>query len=206
MDFRDVYRTLEKNRYFVFSHDDLLLFYPKYRKEHLKKLLHRWKRQGWIHSLKRGLYELSYPRDFAIPDLYVANRLYEPSYCSLETALSHYSIIPEISMAVTSITTKPTRKFRNEHGLFVYHTVKPDAFAGYCIEKHQGFEIRIAEPEKALTDYLYFRVQQSRQVRLEDVRLDIDLVRRMNKRKLNRYAGWYNMDWGKCYGHIRDLD
>jgi len=111
MNFKDIYRTLEKNKYYVFSYKDVLSFYPNEKTSSLKKLIYRWKNKEWICTLKRGLYELSYPKDFTIPDMYIANRLYEPSYVSLETALSNYSIIPEVSMAVTSITPKPTRKF-----------------------------------------------------------------------------------------------
>jgi len=144
MNFKELYRTLEKHKYFVFSFEDLQVFYPNETKDNLKKLIYRWKDKGWISSLKRGLYELTYPKELTIPDLYIANKLYYPSYVSLETALSHYSIIPEISMAVTSITTKPTRRFKNKHGLFIYRTINPQMFSGYTVEKYQTFQVYIA--------------------------------------------------------------
>ena len=203
MKFNEVYRTLEKNRYYVFSIEDLLLFYPRETKENLKKLVYRWKKKGWVQSLKRGLYELAYPRDFRIPDIYVANKLYHPSYVSLETALSHYSIIPEISMAVISITTKPTRRFKNMHGLFVYHTIQSEAFTGYYVEKQRGFEFFIAEPEKALVDFLYFRAfRRNKEFDYSEERLDTSLIRRLNKRKLNKYAKLYKINLGELYAHI----
>ena len=202
MNFKDLYKTLEKNKYYVFSHGDILSFYPDEKKHNLKKLIYRWKEKGWIYPLKRGLYELTYPKDFTIPDMYIANKLYSPSYVSLETALSNYSIIPEVSMAVTSITTKPTRRFKNRHGLFIYRTVKSNAFTGYYVEKQRAFNILIAEPEKALVDYLYFKTYRNKRLKLEDERLDKDVVLQLNKRKLNRYAKLYNINLKEFYAYL----
>lgn len=202
MNFKDLYKTLEKNKYYVFSYTDILSFYPKEKRYNLKKMLYRWKKKGWVDSLKRQLYELTYPKDFTIPDIYIANKLYSPSYVSLETALSNYSIIPEVSMAVTSITTKPTRRFKNKHGLFIYRTVRPDAFTGYYIEKHGGFDILIAEPEKAFIDYLYFKTYRNKKFNLRDERLDKDLVSQLSRKKLNKYAKLFNVSLKELYAYL----
>lgn len=202
MKFRDLYKVLESKKFFVFSSDDLLLFYPDETNENLKKLIYRWKHKGWINSLKKGLYELVYPKAFNIPDLYIANKMYQPSYISLETALSHYSIIPEVSMAVTSISTKPTRQYKNNHGLFMYRTVRPDVYAGYYVEEIRGFSILIAEPEKAFIDYLYFKNYRKRKLQLDNERFDKKRVTRMEKRKLKNYAALYNMDIGEIYANL----
>lgn len=202
MNFKDLYRALEKNRYYVFSQDDILSFYQNEKKCNLKKMISRWKEKGWIYSLKKGLYELTYPKDFNIPDTYVANKLYSPSYVSLETALSNYSIIPEVSMAVTSISTKPTRRFKNKHGLFIYRTIKPGAFAGYYVEKYGIFDILIAEPEKALIDYLYFKRYSNKRLNLKDERLDKDVISRLNKKKINKYAKLYHLNLEEFYAYL----
>lgn len=197
MDFKDLYRTLEKNRYYIFSFEDLLTFYPGEDRASLKRMLYRWRQKGWIYSLKKGLYEITYPKDFAIPDIYIANMIYEPSYVSSETALSHYSIIPEISMAVTSITTKPTRRFKNKHGLFIYRTVKPVAFTGYYIESQGGFNVHIAEPEKAVVDFIHFKKYHNKEFSLRDERLDAEAIARLNKKKMEKYAEIYNINLKK---------
>lgn len=202
MKFKDLYAVLEKNRYYIFSYEDILTFYPDEKKSNLKKMIYRWNKQGWLNPLKRGLYELAYPKDFNIPDMYIANRLYNPSYVSMETALSNYSIIPEVSMAVTSVTTKPTRKFKNKYGLFLYHTVQPNSFTGYYIEKQGIFSILIAEPEKALIDYLHFKMYRDKKINLKDERLDKDLILRLNKRKMNNYAKLYNLNLKEFYAYL----
>ena len=157
MRFDDFYKILSKNGYFVFSCEDIGIFFPSVKKTTLMQCLSRWKKNGLLASLKKGLYELVYPARRELPDMHIANKIYSPSYVSLETALSHYSVIPEVAMAVTSITPKTTRRFKNAHGLFIYRSVQPKAFCGYTIEKHGGCDVLIAEPEKAMADLLYFK-------------------------------------------------
>lgn len=118
-------------------------------------LIHRLKKQDYIQSIKRGIYKLS---DEQIPDLYVANKLYEPSYVSLDFALSYYRIIPENVYEITSITPKTTRRFEALGKIYSYRRVKKAAFAGYTVEKQQGCSFLIAEPEKAFVDANYFRI------------------------------------------------
>jgi predicted transcriptional regulator of viral defense system len=197
-----LYRLLELKQYFVFSLKDLSTFFPGEKRENLKKITYRWRKNGRIASLKRGLFEITFPNQRAIPDLYIANRLYEPSYVSLETALSKYSIIPEVSMAVTSITTKPTRKFKNKHGLFIYRTIRPCAFSGYFVEKHRGFNVLIAEPEKALIDYLYFAGYHNKNCDLGQARLNKDIIAKLDKRKLKKYAQLYNLNLRRAYAYL----
>lgn len=202
MKFKEFYKTLEKHKYYVFSYRDILSFFPKERKENVKTMLYRWKNKGWIYTLKRGLYELTYPNDFTISDLFIANKLYAPSYVSLETALSNYSIIPEVSMAVTSITTKPTRKFNNKHGLFLYRTVRPETYTGYFVEKERGFNIFMAEPEKAFIDFLYFKTCRSKKIDFKEERLDKNILSKFNKKSLTKYAKLYNIKLKEFYAYL----
>lgn len=118
-------------------------------------LIHRLKKQGYIQSLKRGLYKLS---DEPVPDLYLANKLYEPSYISLEFALSYHRVIPETIYEITSITPKATRRFETVGRIYSYRKIKKAAFTGYMIEKQKGLSFQIADPEKAFVDLNYFRM------------------------------------------------
>ncbi len=118
-----------------------------------RKFLLRYVAQGLFWQIRRGLYA---SRD-DFPHLWViANRLYHPSYISLETALSHYGIIPETIYSITSVTSKITRRFEACDRHFQYHKVKQKAYTGYCPLQLDGQIILVAEPEKALADYLYF--------------------------------------------------
>ncbi len=134
---------------------------------------------GLFLKLRNGYYML---KDSNISLYFIANKLYQPSYISLEMALSYYSIIPEVVYAITSITTKATREFETNRGAFSYQRIKKEAFTGYIPKQIEGNIVMIAEPEKALADYLYF--VDLKKVSLND-RIDL---REINKKKLIKYA------------------
>lgn len=202
MKFDDLYRNLERNKYYVFSLSDIIAFYPHEKKDVVKIMVDRWKKKGWIAALKKGLYELTYPGDRIIPDLAIAGRLYSPSYVSLETALSNFSLIPEVSMAVTSVTTKPTRRFRNKHGLFIYRTVKKSVFTGYYVERSNGYDYLLAEPEKALVDYLYFKTYRNKDFDIKDERIDRRAAEKLSKKKMDKYAKLYGINMKRFYAYL----
>lgn len=118
-------------------------------------LVHRLKKQGEIQRVKRGLYKLT---DEQVSDLYLANKLYEPSYISLELALSYHRVIPETVYEITSITPKTTRRFETLGKVFSYRRLKKAAFTGYTTAKQRGTSFLIADPEKAFVDMNYFRM------------------------------------------------
>src|SRR3989338_1580654 len=117
------------------------------------------------------------------PSMYtIANKLYQPSYISLEMALSYYGFIPEVVYGMTSITTKPTREFVTPRGVFSYQRIKKVAFTGYRFAEVENTRALMAEPEKALADYLYF--VDLKKISLND-RITIKTVR---KSQLMRYV------------------
>jgi len=118
-----------------------------------KYYLEEHTRAGLFWRLKKGLYVL---KTDPPPEEEIANLLYRPSYLSFEYALGAYNILPEMSYRITSATTKPTRTFEVGGKAFSYSTIKRQAFAGYLPVKRTGRTILLAEPEKALVDYLYF--------------------------------------------------
>ncbi|MGB9613595.1 MAG: type IV toxin-antitoxin system AbiEi family antitoxin domain-containing protein [Candidatus Margulisiibacteriota bacterium] len=129
-----------------------------------------WQKQGQITKLKNGVYLFNEDADRIRPED-IALYLYAPSYISLEKALSIYGIIPEMVYSITSVTPKVTRRFKNKFGNFVYRHVKPLLFFGY----HENQGILLADPEKALLDYLY----------LNKIRTKEDLIEmRLNKKAI----------------------
>jgi predicted transcriptional regulator of viral defense system len=104
-------------------------------------------------KVRNGLYVL---RSNPPGEEAIANRLYAPSYISFEYALARYNIIPESVYAITSVTTRITREFIVNNRSYTYSHIKKKAYRGYKAEKIDGTTILIAEPEKALADYLYF--------------------------------------------------
>lgn len=114
---------------------------------------HNLGRGGIFLKLRNGLYMI---KDSFVSHSFIANKLYGPSYVSLQTALSHYGIIPEVVYATTSVTLKLTREFSTPKGDFIYRRIKKKAFTGYGLRQIDQDNALFAEPEKALADYLYF--------------------------------------------------
>lgn len=117
-----------------------------------QQFIHTHTQKNFFTKLRNGLYALEEKR----PNLYfAANKIYSPSYVSLETALSYYGIIPETVYSITSITPKAKREFEAFGMSFSYTSIKKEAFQGYTVKKENDKTFFIAEPEKALADYLY---------------------------------------------------
>ncbi|MEA1936910.1 MAG: hypothetical protein U9N04_02245 [Patescibacteria group bacterium] len=144
--------------------------------------LEAYTKRSFLVRLKKNLYALK----TKLPsEEIIANALYKPSYLSLEYVLSRHGIIPESTYSITSITTRATADFSVLGKEFLYRKIKKAAYIGYVPEKIDGKTIFIAEPEKALTDYLYF-VSLGRKTL--NNRID---VRRLNKKKALVYAKLY---------------
>lgn len=193
MDYITVSEALRKYKIHLFTLEDLENLFPKEEVRAMRNNLTRWVSKGYFLRLKRDLYEFTgFSPDLRIPDLYVANRLYEPSYVSLETALSFYSIIPEIAANVTCVTTRPTRTFRNKYGAFFYRTCKPRAFTGYRILPYEGFKVNIADKEKALVDFLYFYLRSGQDIDFEQERFNKIILKKIDWKKTLQYAKLFN--------------
>lgn len=193
MDYYRLSQQLKVNKVYLFTLRDLENLFPREKAKTLKNNLTRWVRKKRIVRLKRDLYEMAEPgSESKIPDLYVANKLYFPSYISLETALSIYSIIPEVAVNVTSVTTRPTRVFKNRYGQFFYRTCQRKAFNGYYLMKYEGTKIYIADKEKALVDFLYYRLRSGRSLNLKEERLNEQILKEMNWSKSLKYAKLFN--------------
>lgn len=147
-----------------------------------KYFLEAYTKGGLFLRLKRGLYTL---KSDPPTEEEIANLLYRPSYLSFEYALGVHSILPEMAYAVTSATTLPTRLFEVGEKTFAYLTIKRQAFTGYIPLRRHSRTVLMAEPEKALVDFLYFVAlgKKPRNDRLQTTRLD--------KRKMLRYASLY---------------
>lgn len=117
----------------------------------------RWAQQGKVWRLRRGLYTLpDSQRTRAMSLRWLANRLYSPSYISLDTVLSFYDLIPERVTVTMSVCIAKTASFENPLGTFVYHSIKPKRFFGFEeISDENGVLVRMATPEKALLDRIY---------------------------------------------------
>ena len=79
-----------------------------------KQRLSEWQKKNYVKKIRQGFYIFS---DLQLNEkilFTVANRIYEPSYISLEMALSIYGIIPEAVFVTTCVTSRETKKIFND--------------------------------------------------------------------------------------------
>ena len=154
--------------------------------------LSAWSQKKYIQKLKNGLYVIS-ERAKNLKMETIAFNLYQPSYISLEWALFKYGLIPEIVFNPTSVTAKTTRTFKNNFGLFSYRHLKKELFFGYRKISENGQIYLIAEPEKALLDYLYLNSPKIKTPEdIEELRFNEIEIEKLDKTKLRKYAKMAN--------------
>jgi len=124
----------------------------------LDALLKRALGSGEVQRICRGLYCLDkrYLRTRLNP-LELAQRMHGPSYVSLESALSYHGWIPEAVYAMTSASLDRSRSFNTPFGVFSFTRVpQKQLYVGVNrIETGDGGSFLLAEPLKALADYVY---------------------------------------------------
>jgi len=140
---KEILKTFEKN-------ENALNYNIKY-----------WLKNGSLITLKNGVYVFSnkYKNERNKDEFleYIAGQLTSPSYLSLEYVMAKYQLLSEPVNAITSITCKTTRSYKNKLGAFRYYTVSKDLFCGYELIGENNLPAMIATKPKAVFDYLYLR-------------------------------------------------
>jgi predicted transcriptional regulator of viral defense system len=159
-----------------------------------------WVKKGNLLRLKNGLYAFAKDKE-RIKGEEVAAFIYEPSYLSLESALAWYGFIPEMVYAYVSVTARINRTFTNDFGTFLYRHIKPELFWGYSETKTQYGHYLLAEPEKALLDYLYLNLSKIRnETDFANIRLNLDTIKEtIDSKKFLKYLSAFDInkmkDW-----------
>lgn len=151
---RALFETLEEP---VFTAADIQNIEPNDNARYA--LVKRALRNGDLIQIRRGLYTFCPTlRKKSLHPGALANRLYYPSYVSMEYALGYHGWIPEAVVKVTCATSRNSTDFDTKVGLFSYHRI-PQAmfFCGVDAVSTADRSWLLASPLKALADYVYAR-------------------------------------------------
>ena len=170
--------------YSVFSLQDVQKIAPNFNRIQLD----RWQKKGYIKRIKKEYY---YFTDKEIDQnflFYLSNKIYSPSYISLEKAFQYYDFIPEEIFQITSVSSKKTTKFTTSMGNFSYRHIKPSIFFGYRMLDYGKQKILLAEPEKAVLDYLYLNPRLKAADDFREMRINKqEFLEKIDYTKLQRY-------------------
>ena len=177
------------SKYLVFSVTEVEKLYPNFNKMNLLT----WQKKGYIKRIRNSWYCFS---DVKIDEsvlFYIANKIYQPSYVSLETALYHHNLIPEAVFSISSITTLKTQKFNTYQSFFTYTNIKSNCFFGYELVQKENFTFKIADIEKALLDFLYFNYSIKNIDDIKSLRINKKLLQeKLDFIKIDKYASYCN--------------
>jgi len=114
-----------------------------------KTILQRFKKNNILINIYKNIWSLPNTSIYEI-----APYLDSSCYCSMETALSYYNLIKQAPQTFHFVSTKYSKKISTKLGIIVFHKIKRDLYF--------GFNNKIAAPEKAFLDYLYFCFKDGR--------------------------------------------
>ncbi len=168
----------------LFSTQDIRKVFPSFDSRRLVE----WQAKGYIQKVINRWYAFADVPTEEYFRYWTANRIYSPAYVSLQTALSYHGLIPEGVYTTTAVSSRKTKSFDTFLGTFGYRHLKPSLFFGYQVVRWQGFPIKIAEPEKALLDYLYLHPHLDSPPDWEGLRLNtMTLAESISQPKMDDY-------------------
>jgi len=174
--------------FLIFSKSDVKKEFPNFDAKNLVN----WQKKGYIQKIRSNFYrflEVNVDERFLYK---TANKIYNPSYISLETALWHYNVIPESVFTITSVTTLKTNQFHTPFAVFNYRHLKPNLYFGYQLVDYQNTKYRFADLEKTVLDYLYLNPSISTCTSFEHLRWNQEVLRKINLELLNQYLTLFN--------------
>lgn len=154
-------------------------------------------KQGLLVLVRRGVYIPGPNLNIAKPEsLLLANHLLGPSYVSLETALSHWGLIPERVYETSSVTTQKSAVYKTPAGRFSYtHIPLPYySFGIQQVELTKKQMVLMATPEKALCDKIVttsgLLLRSSKQVKellMDDLRIERGMLRNLDHKEISTW-------------------
>jgi len=146
-------------------------------------------RGGYIVRIKQGLYAIAPQfRREPFPVEVLANRVYWPSYVSLEWALAFHNFIPETPRQITSVAMRNSpssrmKRFHTPEGIFTYRYIPAGAYSRGVGSFEVPFGASVtafamALPEKALADKVFFEkglspvISEMREYLLDNLRIE----------------------------------
>jgi predicted transcriptional regulator of viral defense system len=173
----------------VFSILDIEKNFPNFERENLLN----WQKKGFLIRVRNGFYSLTGEVKKTEQAYFLANKIYAPSYISMESALAYYHWIPEGVFTINSVSTAKTKIFDTLIGRFQYFNIKPSLFFGYQILSIDGRGYKMADPEKTLLDWIYFHPNTKTEPDFESFRFNFSQMKAdLDWEKVERYNILFN--------------
>jgi predicted transcriptional regulator of viral defense system len=154
----------------------------------VRNALRRYEQRGLVERVSTKIYINHLNQQFSPRDL--INILRPESYISLESAMVEKGITTQSPSVLTCVTPGYPQSFRTKSVAVVYRKISSDLYWGYEQRATRYNTYQIAEPEKALLDWVYLTRQEGLPTPLDELQLDIPQHRKTPqiRRALSSYG------------------
>lgn len=132
--------------------------------------LSRCESRGLVEHISNKIYINKLNQQFSPRDL--VNVLRPNSYISLESALVDRGVTSQSPAILTCVTIGSPKTFRSHSVTIVYRRIARDLFWGFEKKATRYNNYCIAEPEKALLDWIYLNRQEGLPTPLDELNLE----------------------------------
>jgi predicted DNA-binding transcriptional regulator len=143
--------------------------------------LRRQEKRGLVEHLGKKIFINRLVPDFS--GLEIINMLRPEAYLSLETVLRDSGISTQSPTVLTCVTPGRPGEFRAKSVSISFRRISRNLFWGFQKKRTRFGEYNIAEPEKALLDWVYLRRQEGSTINTDELDLE-----RLDLRKLLEFA------------------
>ena len=147
----------------------------------VRDALRRYEARGLLERVSTKIHINHFNQQFSPRDL--VNVLRPRSYISLESALVERGIITQSPSILTCVTPGYPQSFRSKSVSIVYRKISSELYWGYEEKATRYNKYLIAEPEKALLDWIYLNRQEGLPTPLDELQLQF-----LTPAKLRDYA------------------
>jgi predicted transcriptional regulator of viral defense system len=135
----------------------------------VRNALRRHETRGLVERVSTKIYINHLNQQFSPRDL--VNVLRPESYISLESAMVDKGITSQSPSVLTCVTPGYPQSFRTKSVSIVYRKISPDLYWGYEEKATRYNKYLIAEPEKALLDWIYLNRQEGLPTPFDELQL-----------------------------------
>ena len=132
--------------------------------------LRRQETKGLVERVSNKIYINKLARDFTPRDL--LSTLRPDSYVSLDSALSDFGVTTQVPYALTCVSSKYVRNIKTKTIQITFRRLKKDLYWSFTTKKTRYGTFNLAEPEKALLDWIYFQSVDGLPIEMDEFRID----------------------------------
>jgi len=192
--------------YVVYFEDIKKLLVKDYSSDEIKKQISLLSKRGWLVRIKRGVFAVATleSHSFASVSPYMVSQVLVPeSYVSFEFALANYGLFDQLPKRLTAVTPIRPKQFSFQNTEYRFVKIKSELFFGFQEARFNNHQANIAELEKTILDFLYFRTDTySLDIVLEKLRSGEG---EFDFKRLYDYAAKYPLSVRRRLGFLLDL-